>query len=211
MNLHLQHITWENYTAALYIPDAREVQEQYYRQKQNNPETPFPHWTRLWPASTAIAAFLLQHPQLYRQKTVLELAAGLGLPSLIAAREAASVYCSDYLPEAVDTIRQSIQYNHLHNASAQLLNWHHLPDTLTADVLILSDINYDPAEFDHLYQVLTRFLQQNTTLILSTPQRLMAKTFIEKLLPFCTQQHEIISQQAPITILILENPASPSV
>jgi predicted nicotinamide N-methyase len=206
-SLQLQHLQRPGYTIDLFVPNAQEVQHNYFQQKQLQAPVPFPHWTKLWPAALAMADFIHQHPQLVQHKNVLELAAGLGLPSFIAARYAKTVCCSDYLHEAVATMAQSAQHLQLSNITCRLLNWNHLPQALTADVLLLSDINYDPHQFDQLYEVLQRFLQQGTLIVLTTPQRLMAKPFIEKLLPFCLQQHEIMvdhqQQQTPVSLLVL--------
>lgn len=206
--LELQHIQREQYNVRLFIPDPVEVQQYYHRQWQQDANTPFPHWAKLWPASLAMSDFLMQHPALIRNKTVLELAAGLGLPSIMAASYARSVCCSDYLPEAVATIRQSAAYNQLYNLECQVLDWYALPDNLEAEILLLSDINYDPTAFEQLYLVLSRFIAKNTTILLSTPQRLMAKPFIERLLPWCQQQEEIAvreenGQQTLTSMLIL--------
>lgn len=185
----LQRVEREGYSIELWVPDAQQVQQNYYAQKAVVPATPFPHWTRLWPASLALTDFLFHHTEYINNKNVLELAAGLGLPSLLAARYAQTVYCSDYLPEATSVIQQSAAYLTLPNFQCGVLNWHELPEYLTADVLLLSDVNYEPVEFEQLYTIFSRFLQNGTTIILTTPQRLMAKPFIERLLPWC-QLHE---------------------
>lgn len=191
----------------LFVPDAQEVQEEYRRQTRERAAVPFPHWTKLWPAGVALADYLHAHPGWVQGKQVLELAAGLGLPSLVAARYAHAVCCSDYLPEAVDVMAQSAQHAHLANFTARLLDWNYLPDDLTTDVLLLADINYDPEQFDQLYRVLLRFLQHGTTILLTTPQRLMAKPFIEQLLPLCTEHFEIgveqEGQQTMVSLLVM--------
>lgn len=205
--LQLQHLERPGYTIELYVPDAQEVQDIYFQQKKSRAGVPFPHWTKLWPAALAMADFIHQHPELVQDKQVLELAAGLGLPGFVAARYAKTVGSSDYLQEAVDTMARSVQHLQLANVTCQVLNWNQLPDALTAEVLLLSDINYDPEQFDQLYQVLQRFWQQGTAILLTTPQRLMAKPFIEKLLPFCKQQSEMTifyqQQYTPVSILLL--------
>jgi methyltransferase-like protein 23 len=207
-SLQLQHLERPGYTIDLFAPNPQEVQYNYFRQKQQQKQTPFPHWTKLWPAALAISDFIHQHPELVQNKNVLELAAGLGLPSFVAARYATSVCCSDYLEEAVATMTKTVQHLQLSNVTSRMLDWHHLPNDLTADVLLLSDINYDPDQFTQLYQVLQQFLQQGTMILLTTPQRLMAKPFIEKLLPFCRQQHEMSvehqQQHTPISLLLLQ-------
>lgn len=205
--LQLQRLERPGYQIELFVPDAQEVRQQYIRQKQERAEVPFPHWARLWPAALAMADYIHQHPGLVQDKMVLELAAGLGLPSLVTACFAKSVCCSDYLEEAVETMEMSANHLQLTNITSRLLDWNHLPDDLTAEVLLLSDINYDPDQFDRLYDVLQRFLRQGIAVLLTTPQRLMAKPFIEKLLPFCRQQQEMtiehLQQSTPISLLYL--------
>lgn len=203
-SLQLQTIERQGYSIVLFVPNPQEVQECYFRQKEENENTPFPHWTRIWPAALALTDFLNQYPGLTKDKVVLELAAGLGLPSFAAARNATSVCCSDYLDEAVATMQASAAHLQLSNISCKLLDWNHLPEDIQADIVLLSDVNYDTVEFDQLNQTLQRFLQQGATIILSTPQRLMAKPFIEKLLPFSQQHEETIIDDTPISIFMLK-------
>ncbi len=207
VSLQLEHLERPGYTIDLFVPHAKEVQDNYLRQKVGQPELPFPHWSKLWAAGLAMADFIHQHPEMVQNKKVLELAAGLGLPSMVAARYAQSVCCTDYLAESVATMTRSARHLQLSNVTCTLIDWNFLPDDLTADTLLLSDINYDPDQFDQLYQVMQRFIQQGTRILLTTPQRLMSKPFIEKLLPFCSQQVEMsvlhLQQYTPISLLVL--------
>jgi hypothetical protein len=57
--------------------------------------------------------------------------------------------------------------------------------------LLLSDVNYKPALFAVLQNVISSFLLKGTTVILSTPQRLMAKDFLTPLLTNCIEQEEL--------------------
>ncbi len=210
--LQLQAFQFDHFQLELYVPQPGEVRRVYQQQKAADAATPFPYWTQVWPAALALAEFLWQHPQYVQGKQVLELAAGLGLPSLVAAQYAKKVCCTDYLPEAVAVMQQSVVYNQLTHVHCQVLNWHHLPPQLQTEVLLLSDINYDPQEFEVLYGVLTRFLAQGTTLLLSTPQRLMAKPFIERLLPWCVHQQPATvlhqEQNVAVTLLVLQAKAT---
>lgn len=208
VSLQLEHLERPGYAIDLFVPNAQEVQERYLQLKQGDALVPFPHWTKLWPAALALADFIDQYPDLVQDKQVLELAAGLGLPAFVAAGYATTVCCSDYLEEAVATMEKSVQHLQLSNITCELLDWNHLPAGIRAEVLLLSDVNYDPGQFARLYEVLQGFLQQGTLILLATPQRLMAKPFIEKLLPFCMQQYEMVidhlEQQTAISILVLE-------
>jgi hypothetical protein len=55
-------------------------------------------------------------------------------------------------------------------------------------------VNYSPASFPVLFDTICSFLEAGATIILSTPQRLMAKEFITRLLPFTIQQDEVITE-----------------
>ncbi|RYF84734.1 MAG: hypothetical protein EOO03_14365 [Chitinophagaceae bacterium] len=57
--------------------------------------------------------------------------------------------------------------------------------------MLLSDINYEPEAFDVLKGLVQRFLAKGTTILLTTPQRLMAKPIIEQLIPFSIHQEEL--------------------
>jgi methyltransferase-like protein 23 len=191
----LQHIERDGYSVQLFVPDLTEVEQRYQQQKQANASIGFPYWAQIWPAALALGNFLQQHVQYIQHKKVLELAAGLGLPSLIAAPHATMVCCSDHAPEAVSIIEQSVAYNRLSNVTCRVLDWNALPEGLSAEVLLLSDVNYDPAEFDRLFTVLLHFMNNGTLIILSTPQRLMAKPLIARLLPYCVQQAAVTVPQ----------------
>lgn len=208
LSLQLHYLERPGYTIDLFVPNEREVQDSYFRKKQMQEQAPFPHWAKVWPAALAMGDFIQQHPELVQNKNVLELAAGLGLPAFVAARYATTVCCSDYLEESVAVMAKSAQHLQLSNVTCLVLDWNHLPHDLTTDVLLLSDINYDPDQFIRLYEVLQQFLQRGTLILLATPQRLMAKPFIEKLLPFCRQQYEMPvyqqQQHTPVSILLLQ-------
>ena len=205
MQTRLESISIGKYTVELFVPDPKTVQEDYRRQILKDGDTPFPYWTKIWPAALSMTEFLSGNTHLIQNKKVLELAAGLGLPSLYSARYANEVCCSDYLPEAVAVMQQSAKHNQLPNMQCMLLNWNHLPEDLIADTLLLSDINYDPIVFEALYLLIQFFLNKGSTVILSTPQRLMAKPFIDRLAVFCIQQREltVLHLNMPVLTMVM--------
>lgn len=198
--LELRQFEWNGHQQSLYVPN----QDQVRHLHRQNATAPFPYWARLWPAAIAMGRWLVDNKSLLQNKKVLELAAGLALPSLIAARYADEVCCTDYLPDPLEVVARSITHNQLTSIQCQLLNWHHLPADIRTDILLLSDVNYHPSEFDALMNVIRHFLDNGTRIVLTTPQRLAAKPFIEKLLPFCTTQKEMaIDHEGSSTIISL--------
>jgi predicted nicotinamide N-methyase len=173
---------------------------------QANPGAQPPYWARVWPASVGLCQWLASHPQYVRNKRVMELGAGLAMPSLLAAHWAKSVFCTDVTRDILPYVEKSIALNGLQNITCGCYDWA-APLSPLPDVLLLSDVNYDPARFDALYKQLRQWWQQGAVICLSTPQRLLAKPFIEKLLPMCTQQFtEVVEQDgetAWISVLVL--------
>lgn len=198
-----KEFTWGDLHIHLCLPRPDAVMEGYQQRKQLEPAVPFPYWAQVWPAALALCRFLVDYPSYVREKQVVELAGGLGLPSLVAAHRAQRVLCSDYLPEAVAYQQRSIAANGFRNMDAQVLDWRFLPASLGARVLLLSDVNYDAAAFAVLEGAIKRFLRGGAVVILSTPQRLMAKPFVQNLMLWVTHQEEVWVEGQPVSVYVL--------
>jgi len=188
--IQLQYISLPNGPFSLYLPEQGAVAGVYRQLQAENEMEPFPYWARLWPSAIALSAFLQKQPQWVAGKQVAELAAGVGLPSLVAANHAKQVWCSDVNKEAMEVAAKSAGMHQLENVRFEACSWSDLPTVFNAEVVLLSDINYDPSVFNKLESVLKGLLQKGCTLLLATPQRLMAKPFLEKLSGFIASSHE---------------------
>lgn len=190
MQLRQYHFRYLQHACRVLYPDEQQLRNTYETAKAANAEMPFPYWARLWPASLALSEFIIDHSNLLHSKTVLELAAGVGLPALVASAFATKVYCSDYIADAVNLAEESVKLNGITNMECMQLDWNQHSVFPAADIVLMSDVNYEPAAFDGLLQVFQVLLQQQKTIVLASPQRLMAKPFIAALLPFVQQQQQ---------------------
>jgi predicted nicotinamide N-methyase len=163
---------------AIYIPAYDAVKIIYTDLLALDPATPFPYWAKVWPSAIALHNVLQKHPNWVKDKNVLEIAAGIGLPSLMMADVAKSIQVSDYDKEAVTLLQKNIDYLQLQNVEAMQLDWNAIPDNMQPEVILLSDVNYDPTQFETLTKLIEKFLHQGSTIILSTPQRIMASSFV---------------------------------
>ncbi len=192
---------------AIYIPDYEQVKQVYASLIKIEPNSPFPFWAKLWPSSIALVNVLENNPNWIRDKHVLELGAGIGLPSLMLAGFVKSIQVSDYADEAVELLQKNIAHLNLMNVQALQLDWNHLPISLQPDVLILSDVNYDPSQFDTLIQIITSKILDGCTVLLATPQRIMASPFVQALETYIqTTYVEVVNENASaieISILVL--------
>lgn len=175
-------------SVALFVPDPDCVKTAYLEAANFDEPLSFPYWTHLWPASIALCSFLAESPELVRGQRVLELAAGLGLPSLFVAGVAASVCCSDWSPEAVALAEASAEHNGLLNLLGRVIDWNRLPDDLSYDVVLMSDVNYDPEDLPGLNRLFDRLLGEGKTVILSTPERIVATDLIATQLSLVQQR-----------------------
>ncbi len=191
----------------IYIPDYEQVNDIYASLLKLDPTTRFPFWTKLWPSSIALLDVLKAHPHLIQNKHVLEIGAGIGLPSLMMAPITKSIQISDHDIEAVALLKKNIEYLQLQNAEALQLDWNNVPKNMNPDVVILSDVNYDPTQFDPLVALIDKFIKQGCTIILSTPQRIMASPFVQRLEAYIIERHEAMVDEngipKEISILVL--------
>ena len=192
---------------AIYTPNYELVKEIYTSLLIMDPNTPFPFWAKLWPSSIALLDVLKAHPHLIQNKHVLEIGAGIGLPSLMMAGVAKSIQISDYDKEAVALLQKNIEHLQLQNEEALQLDWNAIPENLQPDVILLSDVNYDPGQFDVLIHLIDKFMNQGCAIILSTPQRIMASPFVQKLEAYITDRYEALVDEnglnQEISILVL--------
>ncbi|MES2005764.1 MAG: hypothetical protein V4450_14695 [Bacteroidota bacterium] len=191
----------------LYMPDPEQVKPAYENQLTKDATTPFPFWAKIWPAAIAMSSFLKAEPHWIKDKHVLELGAGIGLPSFAMAQYASAMIISDHAPEAVTLMEKNIQYLGLQKVKAMQLDWNCFPEDINADTLLLSDINYAPDQFTPLLLLIRKFIEQGTSVILSTPQRITITPFAEALQPYIKrsvlQTVEQMGQLVDIRVLIL--------
>lgn len=171
------------------VPDMEAVRKAYEAGTLDN-GAGFPFWAKAWPAAIGLCEYLSGHSSLLAGKSVVEIGGGLGLPSLVAALDAASVYCTDLDPLALEFVEASARLNGFNNVQTGVVDWNRVPDGLVADVLLLSDLNYSYDSFDPLAKLIQRFLIKGSLVLLSTPQRLAGKDFLLSLLPQVSHAEE---------------------
>ncbi len=180
----LQEFKLGNQILKIWVPNFQALQAS----RQLNAYGDAPFWGRAWPSALAMIQFLEANPAYIKDKKLVEIAAGLGLPAFYASKFASDTIVSDYAAEAVEWMEKNIELNQLENIAAKQINWHQLPTDLLADTLLLCDVNYDPNQFDALLKMIHHFLAKGTTILLTTPQRLVGRSFISSLL-----EHVIIN------------------
>jgi predicted nicotinamide N-methyase len=169
---------------SIFIPDSESMKKHYEELRAIDSNTPFPFWGKIWPAAKALSVFLSDSPEFIQSKTVLEIGAGIGLPSFLIANKVNEIMITDHSMDAIDLIQQNIDHLKLKNATAFYLDWNNLSDNIKADTVLLSDINYDPTQMDQLVILINHFLEANSNIIISTPERITATLFGKAIQPY---------------------------
>ena len=110
-----------------------------------------------------------------RGRRVLELGAGLGLPSLAAALGGADVLATDWAEDAVSLLRANAERNHL-RLRAELARWDE-PERFGAgwDVVLAADVLYERRNADQLLDLLPRL--EAAEILFAEPGRPFAAAF----------------------------------
>jgi predicted nicotinamide N-methyase len=134
-----------------------------------------PYWAELWPSGVALAAVVATHDVCGRR--VLELGAGLGLPSLAAALGGGDVLATDWADDAVELLRTNAERNGI-ALRAERARWDE-PELLVAgapwELVLGADLLYEARNAEQLAVLLPRL---GGEILLAEPGRPFAKSFL---------------------------------
>jgi len=139
-----------------------------------------PCWAEVWPASLGMGEHLASREDL-EGATVLELGAGLGLPGVVAGMKGAKVTFSDFNELSLEYCRKNAEANGLKEFNILLGDWRNFPQDLAFDLVLGSDIVYEPRLLPYLERVLSRFSREGSTILLSHAYRSVTFSFAEEI------------------------------
>ena len=138
-----------------------------------------PYFGVLWPAGLGLARYLETHSEFVKGKTVLELGAGLGLPSLVAIALGGKVLTTDFHPDVEEYFLRNCRHSSV-VGEYQRLNWRDEREELKKfDVVMGSDVLYESKHPGEVARGLTRFLKPGGVIILADPGRNYLNSFLE--------------------------------
>src|SRR5437879_1509077 len=134
-----------------------------------------PYWAELWPSGIALAEVVDRLA--LRGKRVLELGAGLGIPSLVAALGGADVLATDWAEDAVSLLRENAERNGI-ALRVEPVRWDE-PEPLVRgapwDVVLGADLLYEERNAEQLLELLPRL---GGDVLLADPGRPFATAFL---------------------------------
>ncbi|CAO3570960.1 unnamed protein product [Mortierella alpina] len=139
---------------------------------------------RTWEASFWLAEYLIDHPEMLAGKNVVDIGCGVGFLGIACALLGAKqVVLTDGNTNVLAMAAENIGYNTVPCPTrASLLDWENFTKeqiaALSAEVLILSDLTYDPTNIVPLVSVLKAILVKGVTGYMSSAIR-NPQTFID--------------------------------
>jgi predicted nicotinamide N-methyase len=136
-----------------------------------------PYWAELWASGVALARAIGEFD--LKGARVLELGAGLGLPSLAAAIRGADVLATDWAEDAVELLRLNARRNRI-GLRAERVRWDEPAQLLAGapwDRVLGADLLYESRNADQLLVLLPLL---GADVLLADPGRPFVRGFLER-------------------------------
>lgn len=138
-----------------------------------------PYFGILWPASEALSMYLIEKSHIIKEKSVLEIGCGPGLPSLVATSLGGAVLATDFHPDVEEYFLRNCRHSSL-KCKYQRMNWRDSKTDLGKyDIVIGSDVLYESKHPEEVAQSLMRFVKPGGKIILSDPGRAYLQNFLD--------------------------------
>ena len=123
----------------------------------------FPYWAFAWAGGIGLAEYILQNPELVKDKRVVDFGCGSGVRAVAAALMGAKeVICCDLDDDALLASALNIELNSLRNPSLKSTVFSYSNDISSVDdigLLLAADVLYDISAEDDLFKTLQRSQQ----------------------------------------------------
>lgn len=123
----------------------------------------------LWDSGEVLARYIAAHDDIVRGQRVIELGAGLGLPSLVSSRCGANFVRATDQSLAIPLLLENIEANFKSNDKIEVtsLDWRTDRPNERFDVILGADLVYNSELFEPLRETLRWFATPQTTILLS--------------------------------------------
>ena len=149
------------------------------RQYLSQEEGRLPYGAMLWPASIALAHELAFRAEELREKRVLELGAGTGMPGIIAASFGATTLQVDRSEVALHLCALNAQRNGTTRAEARAADWETFHSDQPFDFILGSDVLYATTMHDRLRALCDAYLAPGGSALFSDPFRAESLPMLE--------------------------------
>ena len=134
----------------------------------------FPLWAKIWKASWVLSAYLADlRPN--ADKRLLEIGAGAGLVSIVAATFGHQITMTEYNSDALNFARANACLNNCPNLPIKKLDWNHPRLEGKFDLIVAAEVTYKEADFPPLIRLFKSNLKPGGEIILASEIRKCGK------------------------------------
>ena len=164
----------------------------------------FPLWAKLWKASWVLAGYLAEKP-VEKDRHILEIGAGLGLVSIVAATCGHRITLTEYNPDALQFARANAHLNHCPRLPIVQLDWNRPQEVGKVDCIVASEVVYKEEDFRSLLRLFTACLKPGGEIILTSEMRKTSGDFYRFLQPIfnITVLKKILRSEDEQTLVIV--------
>lgn len=165
-----------------------------------------PYWADLWPSAIVLADIVAALDGAGRR--AIEFGAGLGLPSLAAARAGFEVTITDYYDDALLFARRNAVANLGYDLATVMIDWRELPSGLGQfDLVLAADVLYERPYAPLVAHAIMGTLAPGGCALVADPGRIALGAFLDdctargaSVRERCTFQHEDGPSKHTITV-----------
>ena len=140
----------------------------------------FPLWAKIWKASWVLSGCLADMP-VEPDKRFLEIGAGVGLVSIVAASFGHQITMTEYNPDALNFAHANAHLNNCPGLPIRKLDWHRPQLSAKFDAIVASEVTYKLEDFVPLIRLFRAYLQPEGEIILASEMRKTGKDLFNQL------------------------------
>src|SRR4051812_22440744 len=138
-----------------------------------------PYWADLWPSARGLTRHLLD--RLPAASRIVELGAGVALPSLALRSLGSDPLVTDYYADALRFAEANAARNGLAPLRTALLDWRDPPAGDTWDLVVAADVVYEQRNGEALAELLPKILAGGGQMLLADPGRVYFGEFRDRM------------------------------
>jgi predicted nicotinamide N-methyase len=172
------------------IDDVEKLVDEISEDEFNSDER-LPYWAEVWPAALALAEYVLEHPEEFRNKNIIELGCGMGLLGIAATMVGGNVTFTDYEEQALRFTQNNYFLNFKSKAKTILLGWRKPNINLKFEIIMAADILYEKRFLEPAFQTIKKLIRKNGMIYIAEPNRTIAVPFFDLM----NKEFTLISQE----------------
>ena len=134
----------------------------------------FPLWAKIWKASWVLCGYLADMP-VQPGKRFLEIGAGVGIVSIVAASFGHQITMTEYNADALNFAHANAHLNNCPGLTIQKLDWRRPQLDGKFDMIVASEVTYKQEDFSDLIQLFRTILKPQGQIILASEMRKTGK------------------------------------